>query len=160
MQCNPTKTDQLQVSRTGIQGQFVVQYDVERSYTERQGGEIHVSIAAMEPNRDVSRTVMKSFSGHRRLLYPLLRSGDPAGAEETRRLRTGHERFHGGRQTGTNETGHGIHSGSVAARRLVQRHRVFLHGSGESRKSKLTMENGSESATMFFFRAWLRSCGT
>ncbi|KAK4008537.1 hypothetical protein OUZ56_013671 [Daphnia magna] len=38
----PTETQQIQSSKDGLQGQFVVQYDVDRSSIERKGGEIHV----------------------------------------------------------------------------------------------------------------------
>lgn len=39
----PTKEDQLRKSKEGLQGQFVVQYDIDRSTIEKKGGEIHVS---------------------------------------------------------------------------------------------------------------------
>jgi len=38
----PTEAQQLETSKDGLQGQFVVQYDVDRSFIERKGGEIHV----------------------------------------------------------------------------------------------------------------------
>ncbi|KAK4008539.1 hypothetical protein OUZ56_013673 [Daphnia magna] len=38
----PTETQQIQSSKDGLQGQFVVQYDVDRSSIEKKGGEIHV----------------------------------------------------------------------------------------------------------------------
>ena len=38
----PTEAQQLGTSKDGLQGQFVVQYDVDRSFIERKGGEIHV----------------------------------------------------------------------------------------------------------------------
>ena len=37
----PTEAQQLKTSKDGLQGQFVVQYDVDRSSIERKGGEIH-----------------------------------------------------------------------------------------------------------------------
>ncbi|KAI9559496.1 hypothetical protein GHT06_013490 [Daphnia sinensis] len=38
----PTETQQIRSSKDGLQCQFVVQYDVDRSSIEREGGEIHV----------------------------------------------------------------------------------------------------------------------
>jgi hypothetical protein len=38
----PTEAEQIKISKDGLQGQFVVQYDVDRSSIEKKGGEIHV----------------------------------------------------------------------------------------------------------------------
>jgi uncharacterized protein YegL len=38
----PTESQQKKMSSNGLQGQFTIQYDVDRSSIERQGGEIHV----------------------------------------------------------------------------------------------------------------------
>lgn len=38
----PTESQQNETSKNGLQGQFVVQYDVDRSSIEKKGGEIHV----------------------------------------------------------------------------------------------------------------------
>ena len=38
----PSESQQKNSSENGVQGQFVVQYDVDRSSIERKGGEIHV----------------------------------------------------------------------------------------------------------------------
>ncbi|EFX86738.1 hypothetical protein DAPPUDRAFT_307863 [Daphnia pulex] len=38
----PTEAEQIKMSKDGLQGQFVVQYDVDRSSIEKKGGEIHV----------------------------------------------------------------------------------------------------------------------
>lgn len=40
----PTEIQQKKYSDNGLQGQFVVQYDVDRSSIERKGGEIHVKL--------------------------------------------------------------------------------------------------------------------
>jgi len=39
---HPSEEQQKQISRNGLQGQFVVQYDVDRSSVEDRGGEVHV----------------------------------------------------------------------------------------------------------------------
>lgn len=39
---HPSKEDQLRKSKEGLQGQFVVQYDVDRTSVEKKGGEVHV----------------------------------------------------------------------------------------------------------------------
>ena len=39
----PSEAQQIKTSKDGLQGQFVVQYDVDRSSIERKGGEIHVN---------------------------------------------------------------------------------------------------------------------
>ena len=39
----PSDAQQIKTSKDGLQGQFVVQYDVDRSSIERKGGEIHVN---------------------------------------------------------------------------------------------------------------------
>ena len=38
----PSKEQQKKISLDGLQGQFLVQYDVDRSAVEKTGGEIHV----------------------------------------------------------------------------------------------------------------------
>ncbi|EFX86736.1 hypothetical protein DAPPUDRAFT_221972 [Daphnia pulex] len=38
----PAEAEQIKMSKDGLQGQFVVQYDVDRSSIEKKGGEIHV----------------------------------------------------------------------------------------------------------------------
>ena len=38
----PTEAQQKNSSKDGLQGQFVIQYDVDRSSLDRKGGEIHV----------------------------------------------------------------------------------------------------------------------
>lgn len=49
----PTETQQIQSSKDGLQGQFVVQYDVDRSSIEKKGGEIHVSFFQFENTKDI-----------------------------------------------------------------------------------------------------------
>lgn len=38
----PSVEQQKQMSLNGVQGQFIVQYDVDRSSMEEKGGELHV----------------------------------------------------------------------------------------------------------------------
>ena len=43
----PDETEQKKSSSNGLKGQFVIQYDIDRSSLERKGGEIHVITQSM-----------------------------------------------------------------------------------------------------------------
>lgn len=90
----PTKAQQMKISKDGLQGQFVVQYDVDRSSIERKGGEIHV--IKNWPHFYFFVVIWFNVKlGGRWIFCPFLCPICIAYVAQTRHLRAGHEWLYG-----------------------------------------------------------------
>lgn len=85
----PSIDQQKKKSQYGIQGQFVVQYDVNRTSTEDRGGEIHVSLTLFSIKCTLTSCSL-FYKGRRWIFRAFLCAVLTEGAPKARSLRVGY----------------------------------------------------------------------